>query len=249
MNLTNGINPKTWIVAGLAATPLALLPLPLSLRTVLLVVLVTPLLATGHGSKLLRYVLWGVGPVALTAFIIQTVSYPGAGTIYAQWVPAPWIRFAISAEGIAYGAQFALQILNFAAAIALISLPNSVGALRWALTSWKLPARLVYILVTSLNAPALLGRYIRIIREGQIRRGLDDSTLLKRISLGIKSLGTLVNLMLLEHEDRAHSIAQRGLDNKTARTSYLVFVDTRAQQYLRAVLVGASALICAAVVL
>lgn len=231
------LNPKTWIVAGLVTLPLALLPLELIWRFVLLMALLAPLVLAGYWSIYLRYVLWGVGPVALTAFVIQTVSYPHAQTIYASWTPVSFLQFQVSFEGIMYGATLAVQILNFATACALISLPNTPGALRWALTDWKLPPRLVYLLVTSLNAPALLRRYAAIIRESQIRRGLDDSTLVKRFVLGIKSIGTLVNLILLEHEDRAVSLGQRGLDHKGQRSSYTTCPDSSLQSKLR-ILIG-----------
>lgn len=227
------LNPKTWIVAGLCLAPLCLLPVSLTTRLILLLVLSATLLFSGFGMRYFSYVILGVGPVALMALIIQTISYTSPQTIYGQWSLGNLLTFTVSAEGIIYGAHFALQILNFATAIAFISIPNSPGKIRWALTDWKLPSRIIYLLVTSLNAPTLLGRYVGIVRESQQRRGIDDSTTSKRFIAGIKSMGALINLILLEHEDRAVSIGQRSVDAGQERTSYTSYADTRLQAISR----------------
>lgn len=227
------INPKTWLVLGLSAVPLALISLDIGARAVLLLLLICVVARSGKLHAYGRYVLLGVGPVAVTAFCIQAVSFVGAQTIYAQWTPTSFLNFRLSKEGILYGATLGLQILNFGTACAIAFLPVSAGELRWALTDWKLPSRLIYLLVTSMNAPVLLSRYVGLVRESQVRRGLDDSTVFSRSKLALTSIGTLINLILLEHEDRAQSLEQRGLDRPGERVFLRTYPDTQLQRVLR----------------
>lgn len=239
------LNPKTWLILGISAVPLSLLSLDIALRSVLLLLLIIVVAWSGKLHAYGRYVLLGVGPVAVTAFCIQAVSFIGAQTIYAQWAPTSFLNFRLSKEGILYGATLALQILNFGTACAVASLPISAGELRWALTDWKLPSRLVYLLVTSMNAPVLLSRYVGLVRESQIRRGLDDSTVLSRSKLALTSIGTLINLILLEHEDRAQSLEQRGLDRSGTRVFLRTYSDTPMQRMMRWIVGMCGICICA----
>lgn len=239
------VNPKTWLILGLSAVPLALIPLDIVWRAVLLTLLIVVVAASGKLRAYARYVLLGVGPVAVTAFCIQAVSFIGAETVYAQWTPVSFLNFRLSKEGLLYGLTLALQILNFGTACAIASLPVSAGELRWALTSWKAPARLTYLLVTSMNAPVLLSRYVGLVRESQIRRGLDDSTIFSRGKLALTSVGTLINLILLEHEDRAQSLAQRGLDKSGVRVLLHDYADSDLQRGVRTLAGLSGVCVCA----
>lgn len=238
----NGVHAKTWILLGASGLLLAFSPLPLLGRLALLLVLVALFITRGAFGRFLRFGVLGLLPVALMAWLIQAISYRGE-TVYASWQPVRWMLFNITAEGMLFGTQLALQILCFGASCALVSLLTTPLSLRSALTSWKLPPRLIYLLCASLNAPRQLGFYADLARDAGRARGIADTTVTQRVWLRLHTASALFNLVLLDHEIRGHSLAMRGIDRGGARTFLTDYPDSRAQAVLRwSVVAGALAL-------
>ena len=226
------LNPRTWVTLGCSGLLLALAPLPLIWQAGLLVVLIA---LHGAGRTLapwVRLVLVGLAPVAVMAFIIQLVSR-GGETVWATWAPVPWMVFEVTAEGARAGLALALQILAFGSACALLILPTGVAGLRYALTTWGLPPRLIYLLVASLNAPAQLVHYSRLVRRAARARGMADGSRGARAWLGVRTASALFNLLLLDHEVRGATLAARGIDRAGPRIFWQDYADSRTQRYLR----------------
>ena len=236
------VHPKTWFIFGLSGLLLSFAPLPIGARGMLLVAFVMIFVFAGAFTQFLRFSLVGLLPVALVAWTIQAVSYRGQ-TIYTSWEPVPGILFNVTAEGLAFGGQMALQILCFGASCSLLSLLISPLGLRSALTSWHLPPRLVYLLCASLNAPRQLGFYADLARETGRARGLADSKLTHRIWLRVRTASALFNLVLLDQEVRGRSLADRGLDQKGPRIYLTATPDSTWQILIRWSVLGASALL------
>ncbi|WP_188359499.1 energy-coupling factor transporter transmembrane component T [Rothia aerolata] len=228
----DSLHPRTWVVLSLCALVLALMPLSLAARVVLLLAQLTLLVAAGRLRGFLLFVGVGLGPVALMAFLVQAVSFSGQ-TVLASWQPFAFMTFAVTVEGMTYGAHLALQILNFGTACSLLTLLTTTAGLRYALNSWKVPSRLVFLLVASLNAPAQLIRYIRIEQEAARARGLDDSSWLARLKGNLKIASTLFTLILLDHQVRGRALDYRGIELAGQRVFVRDYPDSGLQRVLR----------------
>ncbi len=226
------LHPSTWVTLGLAGLLLSFAPLPLPWQAGLLAVLFALHLVARTLAPWGRLVVVGLAPVASMAFVIQLVSR-GGETVWARWVVTDWMVFAVSAEGALVGLRLALQILTFGSACALLILPTGPNGLRTALTGWRLPPRLVYLVVASLNAPAQLAHYSSLMREAARARGLADSSWVARAWLGVRTASALFNLLLLDHTVRGATLADRGIDRSGQRIFWQDYADSRAQRYLR----------------
>lgn len=231
-NRLQELHPKTWLTLGGSSLLLALAPLPLAGRASLFCLLLTLFALTQKLRQFISYTLLGVGPVALLAWLIQTLTYRGS-TVYLSWPAESQIRLSITAEGLTLGTQLALQILCFGAACAVASIMNTPTATRAALTDWKVPPTLIYLLVASLNAPSQLLRYAALVREAAQARGLNNKGLTGKARLGVQTAGALFNLILLEHETRGQALANRGFTRTGKRTFLSTYPDSPQQRYLR----------------
>lgn len=231
-NLLSAVHPATWTVAGCAALLIALSPLPLVVRVGFLLFLWLVFGAAGLGRRYLRFALIGMLPVAVVAFTVQAISFQGNSVTWFEYAPVSWMQFAVGPDGLHKGAAMALQILLFGSAFALIALPNSPEGLKAALHRWKVPSRLSYLLVASINAPVLLGRTMRTVQESQRMRGLADSSVRDHLRLLVQASGAMMNLVLVENEGRTKSLEQRGIDAST-RTLLRSYPDSSVQKILR----------------
>lgn len=226
------LNPRTWVALGCAGLLLAFAPLPITWQVGLLAVLLALHIAGRTLVPWLRLVLAGLAPVAAMAFIIQLVSR-GGETVWATWAPVPWMVFHVTAEGARAGVGLALQILAFGSACALLILPTGATGLRYALSTWGLPPRLIYLLVASLNAPAQLAHYSRLVQRAARARGMADGSKPARAWLGVRTASALFSLLLLDHEVRGATLAARGIDRGGPRVFWQDYADSRPQRYLR----------------
>lgn len=229
--LWGGFHPQTWLVTGVSFLVVALAPLPISARILLWLTGCVLLLGAGQGRRLLLLLL-GLAPVAAMSFLIQAVSFDGT-QVLAQWEPMSGVSFALTSEGLHFGALLALQVLCFGTGCALISLTTTPAGLRIALGNWRLPPRLIYLIVASLNAPSQLQRYVAIARESERARGLERSTLGDKVRLAVKTATTVFTLVLLDHDDRGKSLAQRKVELPGRRIFLRNYTDSRMQKMAR----------------
>lgn len=234
------VHPKTWIVAGVCAGILAFVPLPAGGRLALLLCEIVALVTAGQTRRYVPFLV-GLLPVAAMSFLIQAISFHGA-TILARW---SWgfLTFTVTREGLDLGMQLGLQILCFGTACALISLPVAPSSLRVTLLQWRVPARLVYLLVASINAPTQLRRYANIAQESVRARGVPESGIWNRVRASVRVAGVLMSLVLLEHESRGLSLHQRGLEDAESRVFLHQQNDNARQKIARWVLLGLTALV------
>lgn len=229
--LWGGFHPQTWVVIGLSFIVVALAPLSVGARIILWLVGCVLLLGAGQGRRLLLLLL-ALMPVAAMSFLIQAVSFNGT-RVLAQWQPVTGLNFAVTSEGLQFGVLLALQVLCFGTGSALISLTTTPAGLRTALGKWRLPPRLIYLIVASLNAPSQLQRYVAIARESEQARGLERRTLGDKVRLAVKTATTVFTLVLLEHEDRGKSLAQRRVEMPGRRIFLETYADSRGQKVAR----------------
>lgn len=225
------LHPKTWLVLGMSAFLLAMAPLHVYSSGVLLAVEMMLLVLAGQGRRYAVFLL-GLVPIALIALVIQSVSFQGE-VVYARWSPLPGMNFMVTAEGLILGARLALQILCFGTGCALFTLTTTPAGIRAALTDWKVPPRLVYLLVASLNAPVQLRRYAGIAKEATVARGIAQRTAVQRSRAVLQVGATLFTLILLENEDRARSLQQRGIELAGHRVMREQWLDSLAQKVMR----------------
>lgn len=229
------VHPATWMVAGCSALIVALSPIPLLTQAVFLAFLLAVFAVAGLGRRYLRFAIIGMFPVAAMAFIVQAISYQHNSVVWWEFAPLTWMRFALGPDGLLHGVRLALQILLLGSAFALISVPNSPEQLRVALHRWHVPSRAIYLLVAAINAPVLLSRTMRTVREAQRMRGLSDRSLMQNFRLVVQATGALVNLVLLENEGRTRSLEQRGID-AGQRSLLRSYPDDSVQKLLRLVM-------------
>ena len=226
------VNPKTWLVLGLSFFVLSLVPFPLPSRVILLAVQVALVLWAVPLRQFMFFVVFGMGPVAVMAWLIQAISR-GGGHVYAAWHPMPGIAFEVTSEGIYHGVLMAVQILNFGSACALLSLPTTAGGLRRVLHEWHLPPRLIFLIVASLNAPHQLAAYAQIAVESARARGMAENGFWPTVRLRVRTLATLFTLVLLEHNDRALSLEQRAIESRRSRIFLHADPDSFVQRMVR----------------
>lgn len=229
------VHPKTWIVTGVCVGILAFAPLPAGGRLALLLCEIVTLVAAGQTRRYVPF-LAGLLPVAAMSFLIQAISFHGA-TILAR-LSWKFLTFTVTGEGLEFGKQLGLQILCFGTACALISLPVAPSSLRVTLLQWRVPARLVYLLVACINAPTQLRRYARIAQESVRARGVPEGGIWNRIWASVRVAGVLMSLVLLEHESRGFSLQQRGLEDTGSRAFLHQQNDSKGQKIARWVLLG-----------
>lgn len=227
----HNVHPKTWIVGGVCFFLLALAPWGIPARLVLVICAVLLLIGAGQVRRL-SFFLLALIPVMAMAFVVQAVSGRGENVLW-QWSPVGWLDFAVSADGIRLGTLMALQVLCFGLGGALVSLTTTSAQLRYAFHSWKLPPRLIYLLVASLNAPTQLGKYVAIVQESIAARGLPQEVFGQRVRVMVRALATVFTLVLLEHEDRARSLSFRGMEKAETRVFLHEFSDSLAQRVVR----------------
>lgn len=232
--LWGGLHPQTWVVIGLSFIVVALAPLSICARIILWLTGCVLLLGAGQGRRLLLLLL-ALAPVAGMSFLIQAVSFNGM-RVLAQWQPFAGLNFAVTLEGLHFGVLLALQVLCFGTGCALISLTTTAAGLRTALGKWRLPPRLIYLIVASLNALSQLQRYVAIARESERARGLERRTLGGNVRLAVKTATTVFTLVLLEHEDRGKSLAQRRVEMPGHRIFLRTYADSRGQKVARWIL-------------
>lgn len=231
LNRLSTVTTKTWIVAGLSFIPLALAPLGTWARICLFLVGLTALALAGKGAKFGLF-LAVLTPVLMMSFLIQAVSY-GGESVLASWQPKEGLRFAVTEQGIHFGFLLALQILCFGTGCTLISLTTTSWGLRSALTSWRVPARIIYLLVASLNAPTQLSRYVAIAGESSWARGLEKAGWRNKLRLASRRATTIFTLILLDQESRARSLAQRRLEESGRRIFLKTEDDSILQKIVR----------------
>lgn len=226
------LHPKTWIILGLSGAILSLAPLTIPSKTLLLAGLTTLILYSGTHRPWAKLTLTTLLPIATIAFTIQATSHPG-NTIYASWTPLNPITFTLTAQGLHYGSNLALQILTFGTSCALITLPTGPHQLRHALTAWKTPPRLTYLLITTINAPTQLQHYATIAQETAAARGLPQPGLHHRILHPLRLTATLLTLILTENPHRTRTITHHALDQAGPRTLLNPPTDTTPQTITR----------------
>lgn len=236
------VHPATWIVAGCSCLLVSLSPLKLGEQVGFLILLASLFFLYGLGRRYTVFALVGMVPVALIALTIQTMSYQHNQTLWASFSPLPGMTFALGPQGLAWGLHLALQILLFGSSCALLALPQTPEALRAALHRWRVPSRITYLLVASLNAPTQLRRSLGLVRESQQMRGLAEGGLLGNLRLLAYTLLALTNLILVENEGRTLTLQQRGLDAPT-RTLLRTYPDTGLQRLVRYLLAATGLLL------
>lgn len=225
---------STAVITTAAAT------LPVSLAVV------AGALALAAAGGTARWVLPAAGgvlaPLGLSLLIVHGLSFPEGMTVLAQWGPA-----RVTAEGLVFALERAVQLSAVVLAFLVFSFSVSVPDLVAALSSRGIQGRFGFVLASTLTLlPAITGRVDRI-RQAQESRGLVIRRGLLHRAAAFRLQAIPLILSLVEDSgSRAAALEARGFSSAGPRTSYRKVPDSGFQRFLRLLLVlGAAAAIAA----
>lgn len=227
------LNPVTKLVAVLAVV-LVVFALPQWWASVaILVLIVVPAAAFSRvGGRLLIICTVLVGPLLVVLVIAQGFFYPGRETILFTLG-----AFQFSLEGLLLAVAIGARTAVLVASTMTLLLTTHPGALMTALTERGMPAKISYVVSSTLQIiPAFKTRADSILLA-QRSRGLKvKGNPIRRAAVLLPLVTPLVLGVFVDVEERSTAMEARAFGATKSRVSYAVIPDSRGQQVARWVL-------------
>ncbi len=206
------------------------------------VALLLPLALWGRVTRLLlRALLRGVLPFAVSLFLIQGLFWTGGHPLLALG------PVALKAEGLRFAALMTGRILVILSGFLLLSFTTRPDALMLALVQRGMPDHLAYLVLTTLQIVPRFQAKAAAILDAQRSRGLETAgSLPRRLRALVPLVIPLVLGSIVDIEERAIALEARAFSRRGPRTSLFDLPDSRLQRAFRRVLVALLVLLTAA---
>lgn len=227
------LNPVTKLV-GVLAVVLTVFALPQWWASLaILAVIVVPVAAvSGVGGRLLVICSVLAGPLLVVLVIAQGFFYPGRETILFAWGP-----FQFSLEGLLLAIAVGTRTAVLIAATLLLLLTTHPGALMTALTERGMPAKISYVVSSTLQIiPAFRTRAESILLAQRSRGLRTRGSIVRRVKVLLPLVTPLVLGVFVDVEERSTAMEARAFGATRSRGSFAVIPDSRVQQVARWVL-------------
>jgi len=224
------LNPVTKLV-GLLAVVLVVFALPQWWASVaiLVLVMVPAAVVSGVGGRLLLVTLILAGPLLLVLIIAQGFFYPGRETIL---FALGALQFSL--EGLLLAVGVGTRTAVLVAASVLLLLTTHPGALMTALTERGMPAKVSYVVSSTLQIiPAFRTRAESILLAQRSRGLRTRGNIVRRVRVLLPLVTPLVLGVFVDVEERSTAMEARAFGSTRSRVSYAVIPDSRGQQFSR----------------
>lgn len=226
-------NPLTKLVMVLCfGVSTAIFPNPILGLALLIIILA--LSVNAHIFKPLFKMMLGFGiPISIMLFIIQGCYGPNNHTYIADF---GFVKVGL--EGILYGTKLLVILLVFLGSFYLFNKTIYLGKLSASLTAHHVNAKVIYMLLASLNIVPEMQRQLKIVRDAQEARGLIvHKSLLSKVTAFIPLIGPVILSSLVNYQQRGMSLELKGLSNlNVERTSLIVNQDKAQDKVIRGAL-------------
>ena len=192
--------------------------------------------------RLVRTALLLALPIALSAFVVNLLFYPGGREVLLRLGPV-----VATAEGLAFGLEILVRIIAISGAVTLFYLTTRPSDLVVDLERRGIGSRAAFVANASVQTvPAMVERAAQIT-AAQRARGLDtEGSLWRRVRGIVPIVGPVILGAIAEVEERTMALEARGFTRPGRRTLLWTPPDHVAERLARWALVVALAALIAA---
>lgn len=175
-------------------------------------------------------------PLAVSMILIQGLFWSGGTPLFSLWI------FSLKAEGINFAVTSTGRVLIVVGSFIWFALTTRQDLLMIALAQRGFPAKVSYILVSTIQIIPRFQARAAAILDAQRARGLDISgNLLQRGRALIPLVVPLILSSLVDVEERALAVETRAFSRPGHKTSLIIVIEARWERFLRGIMLLSSA--------